>query len=154
MSLSGIAQFILGFFLAIALLLGGSVAAAFYLATKLTALPPKPTFEDETTQTVAEAETKPTPKPQAKPKSKPKPKPSPTPTPLEPGAYRATVTWPEGLLLRGSPSYEAARIGGIAYEQEVVVLGTSEDGVWERVRVEATGEEGWVKGGNTQKLSD
>ena len=153
MSLSGLFKFIVGFLLAIVLLAGASVAAALYFAAKLSALPERPTFPNEvkTSQTAI-----------AKPKltvaSNPEPASSdtssPSPKPLEPGAYRAIVTQPIGLILRDSPTRDSNRIGGIAYKEKVVVVEETPDKQWQRVRIEQEDREGWVKGGNTEKTEE
>lgn len=149
-------KFFMGFLLALAILAGGSVAAALYFVTKLTALPPKPTFpNDSPAKVVASA-------PKAKPPanqsqttpSQPTPSPTSTPTPLPPGAYRARVSWPEGLVLRDKPTYESGSIGGIAYNDQVVILEVTSNKEWERVRLESSNEEGWVRGGNTERIGN
>jgi Bacterial SH3 domain len=147
MSLSNFAKVILGFVIAIALLIGGSIAATLYLVAKLTALPPKPVFNN--TPPTAE-KTASTPKPAAKPSATPTATPTPTPTPE---GYRARITWQQGLLLRTSPSFDAANSGGVAVNQEVRVLEETGDGKWQRIRLES-GQEGWVVGGNTSKVEE
>jgi len=140
-------KFLLGSVLGIAILLGGGLAISYYFLTRLTQAPPKPTFANEQTNL-------PNP-PEAQVRSQaaaaPTASPAITDTPLEPGAYRAVVVYPEGLLLRDRPGYDAGRIGGVAYNQPVVVLEESADKVWQRLRVD-TGEEGWVKAGNVQRV--
>ncbi|HAX77999.1 MAG TPA: hypothetical protein DCY88_19805 [Cyanobacteria bacterium UBA11372] len=168
MSWSGIFKFLLGFLIAIALLVGSGVAVALYFVTKLTAPPPKPIFAND--------------KPIAKPKPSPvankpatvagaspatnatetvsaeqpdatsTPTETPSPKPLEPGAYRARVTWRDGLILRDSPGTESRRIGGIGYNQQIVVVTESEDKRWIKIRVEENNEEGWVKAGNVERV--
>lgn len=147
MSLSNLAKVILGFTIAIALLIGGSIAATLYLVAKLTALPPKPIF-DNTPPTDEKAAASPA--PAAKPAAKPNASPTPTPTPE---GYAARVTWQQGLLLRTSPDFNAASDGGIGFNQEVRVLEETGDGKWQRVRLD-TGKEGWVVGGNTSKVEE
>ncbi|NET61839.1 MAG: SH3 domain-containing protein [Symploca sp. SIO2E6] len=154
MSLSGVAQLIIGFVLGIFILVGAGVTAGYYFFSKLSTLPEKPIFAEE----------KPKPSPTAKAASSPKPSPSPSkkqpePTPsespkkkLEPGAYKATVTWPEGLSLRDKPSEDANRIGGIAYNQEIIIIKDSEDQQWQEVRLPDTDQEGWVRAGNVKKV--
>lgn len=148
MSLYGVFKFIVGFFLAILILAGATVATALYFAARLSELPKRPTFPNDNPQ--AKIAAKPV-TPQAAVT------PTPTPTPeaekLEPGAYRAIVTQPIGLILRDTPSTEANRIGGIAYQEKVVVLGESDDKQWQKVRVLTDRDRtGWVKGGNTEKV--
>lgn len=64
------------------------------------------------------------------------------------------MTQPIGLILRDTPSAEANRIGGIAYQEKVVVLGESDDKQWQKVRVLTDRDRtGWIKGGNTEKAN-
>lgn len=160
MSLSGFAKFFLGVFLAIALLVGASAATAFYFFTKLTAPPAKPLFAEEL----------PKPKPAAKGKaasvaskststsSKPTASPTPeetsTPKPLEPGAYKGRVTWPQGLSMRDEPDLDAKKIGGVGYNETIVVLEESADKKWQRIRGETGDEKGWVKAGNIERVDE
>ncbi|MBP0000303.1 MAG: SH3 domain-containing protein [Cyanobacteria bacterium SID2] len=148
MNLSNLAKFILGFTLAIALTIGGAIAASLYLVARLTALPPKPDFTDETPRATTVSAT-----PTPAPTTTPAPIPSPTPTP-ESGLYRARVTWPEGLTLRESSGYEAKSVGGVAFNEIVVVLEETDNGAWQRLRSTATNQEGWVVGGNIEPTSD
>ena len=146
---SSLAKLLLGFTLAIALLIGGGVAAALYFMNKVSTPPPKPLFANE----------KPEIKPQ-RPPSSTTPLPSATPTPsetpspklLDPGAYKARVTWPQGLSLRSEPNFDAQRIGSLDYNQQIVVLEESADKNWQRVRLEDSEQEGWVKAGNTERV--
>ncbi|MGL5080928.1 MAG: SH3 domain-containing protein [Microcoleaceae cyanobacterium] len=147
MSVYGIFKFIVGFVLALLILAGASVAAALYFAARLTELPERPTFPNEQT-TTAKASPK-----KAIPASKLAPSPKPTAT-LPKGSYRAVVVQPIGLILRDQPSFESNRIGGIAYEEAVIVLEESVDKAWQRVQVEEDiNRVGWVKGGNTERIS-
>lgn len=125
------------------------MAAALYFAAKLTATPERPVFpNDKKVVQIANA------KPRSTPKASPVSESSdtPSPKPLEPGAYRALVTQPIGLILRDSANRDANRIGGVGYNEKVVVLEDSPDKEWQRIRVEDGNREGWVKGGNTEKV--
>ncbi|MBC6476585.1 MAG: SH3 domain-containing protein [Hormoscilla sp. GM7CHS1pb] len=128
-ALSYITQLLLGLVIASALVLAGSLASARYFMTKMTAPPPKPMFANDT--------------PGGKKQD----------SGLPPVTYEARVTWPEGLILRDRPSYNSLRIGGIGYHERVLVLGESSDKVWQRVRVSDSFQEGWVKGGNTERTN-
>lgn len=170
MSLSGIFKFLLGFAIAIALLVGGGVAVALYFVTKLTAPPPKPVFANDKPlvqpKSAPVAARKPTPAPAAaspastptatpvavQPSATPTPAATASPKPLEPGTYKARITWPDGLIIRNSPGIDSERIGGVAYNQQVIVLSESEDKRWIKIRTEESNEEGWVKGGNLQRV--
>ncbi|NEP03241.1 MAG: SH3 domain-containing protein [Symploca sp. SIO2E9] len=163
MSLSRIAQFIIGFLLGVSILVGSTVAVAYYFFTKLAVTPPKPIFaEEEPAQEKSKdsANAKQASSPSAsKPEtSKSSDQPiaieSPSDTPkLEPGAYQARVTWPEGLSLRQSPSLDAERIGGVAYNQEIIILKESDDQRWQQVRLVNSQQEGWVKAGNVRRVN-
>jgi hypothetical protein len=87
---------------------------------------------------------------------KPKPTATPdlpkeSPTPLPPGSYTAVVTWSQGLTMRDKPAFEGQAIGGVAGNQKVIILETSQDGKWQKIRIPDTNQEGWVKSGNTEK---
>lgn len=138
----GLIKFLIGFILALAILAGGSVAAALYFVTRLTELPPRPVFDNE--QPIAKSSS-------AQSSSK-KQNPQENSNSLPPGSYRARVVWPDGLILRDRPSYDANSIGGIEYNKNVILLETTSDKEWEKVRLEDSNQEGWVKGGNTEKI--
>ncbi|MEA5577134.1 SH3 domain-containing protein [Anabaena sp. UHCC 0451] len=152
--LSGLLKLILGFLLAIAVLLGSGVTIALYFVNRTAVPPAKPTYANDN----------PKPKPdkpkvtQAKATSNPKasstPKPTPTESPqsLPPGAYQATVTWPQGLSVRDRPSLDAKSVSGVAANQKVIILEESQDKNWQKIRVEGSDQEGWVKAGNTKKV--
>ncbi len=158
MSLSGIAKFIIGFFVGIFILAAGGAAAAYYFWTKLSITPAKPIFAEEqpkkqpTAKQASNAQAS-----NSKPKSQPASTPSKPPTPaqeLPPGAYQARVTWSEGLSLRDAPSTNSQRVGGVMFNQEVIVLKQSDDQKWQQVRL-ANGEQvGWIKSGNTEKVNN
>jgi len=159
MTWSGIGKFLLGIILAIAILIGGSAVLALYFMYKVTTPPPKPVFAND----------KVTIKAQTPPSSNP---PQPTPSlaaqssaeatlsesssanPLEPGAYKARVTWNEGLILRSEPNLDAERIGGLEHDQRIVVLEESADKKWQRVRLEDGEQEGWIKAGNIERVQE
>lgn len=152
MSLSGIAKFFIGFLLGIALLVGSSAAAAYYFWTKLSVVPSRPSFSEERPQpspvakkATAKASTAVTNKQMTPVKASPKELPA--------GAYKARISWSEGLILRDAAGAEAARIGGVAFNQEIFVLQESADQRWQKVRL-ADGElEGWIKSGNAERVN-
>ncbi|MGK7905495.1 MAG: SH3 domain-containing protein [Hormoscilla sp.] len=127
-ALSYITQFLLGLAIASALVGAVSLESARFFMTKMTAPPPKPMFANDADGKKQDSG-------------------------LPPGTYEARVTWPEGLILRDRPSYNSLRIGGIGYHERVLVLGVSSDKVWQRVRVSDSFQEGWVKGGNTERTN-
>jgi len=156
MTLAGVAKFVLGVSLAIAILAGSSVAVALYFMYAVTNHPPKPTFANEKVNRKLKAA--PTPKEQAQPEKsitdtdKVAPAAETKSTDLEPGTYRARVTWEQGLSLRAAPGASAERIGGLDYNQQLVVLEESPDKNWQRVRLADSDREGWIKAGNIEKI--
>ena len=159
--LSNILKVILGVLLAMAILVGGSAALAIYFMNRTSINPPKPVFSNDNAAVKAEAAKTPTPgaTTAANPQTKTTPKPKPTPTtsaeqekPLPPGAYPATVTWPQGLILRAEPGANGERLGGVGFNAKVVVLESSSDKNWQKIRIESSGKEAWVKAGNTRKV--
>lgn len=162
MSISGLAQFILGFLLGVFVLTGTGAAAAYLFLNRLSEAPPKPTYSEkdssdtasqqgesnsEQQQVATETTTTSTP-------SQPKPeKPQTLEERFGEQAYKARVTWPNGLSLRGSPSLSAERIGGVYYDDQVVVIERSSDGDWQKVYIPETGQQAWVKAGNVEKIN-
>ena len=158
--LSATIQFILGFVIGISLIAGVSGAAIYAYYQKMSVLPKKPSFPElaaspesatdaaddldielngsNTTSEEVEAEAN---------------EPEEIEPELPPNAYRAVVTWPQGLSLRSEPSLDASRIGGIGADATIIILEDSADGKWQRVRLPWSGQEGWVKGGNTERTS-
>lgn len=160
--LSNILKTILGVLLAMAILVGGGAALAIYFMNRTSINPPKPVFSNDNASVKAEAAKTPTPgattAANSPSKSTPNPQPTPTKSPLEeekplpPGAYQATVTWSQGLILRAEPQVNAERLGGVGFNAKVIVLEFSDDKTWQKIRIEDSGKEAWVKAGNTQKV--
>jgi hypothetical protein len=73
---------------------------------------------------------------------------------LPSGAYKAKVTWSSGLSLRSEPNVSSDRVGGVDYNSELIILSTSSDGQWQKVRVANGTQEGWIKAGNVKKSSE
>ena len=57
-----------------------------------------------------------------------------------------------GLILRSEPGVNAERLGGVGFNAKVVVLESSSDKNWQKIRIESSGKEAWVKAGNTKKV--
>ncbi|WP_353933229.1 SH3 domain-containing protein [Okeanomitos corallinicola TIOX110] len=156
--ISGLLKLILGFVLAIAVLLGSGLTVALYFVNRTAVPPEKPLFANDNPPPKPKSE-----QPKATPAkststSKPKPTPKATPTEkpktLPPGAYKATITWPQGLSIRDKPGLDASSIGGVAANKTVIILEESQDKNWQKIRVEDTEQEGWVKAGNTKKVEE
>jgi len=143
----GSTKLILGVSMALVLLSLTGVATARYFMAKLSVLPPRPVFENDVA-----LQTEETAPPAA---AQPAPAEAPAP-PVEeppPGSYAAVVVQPIGLVMRSGPGPEHQQLGGVDYQDEVLVLETNEAGTWMKVRVQENGQEGWVKAGNTQNLN-
>jgi cytoskeletal protein RodZ len=158
--ISGFFKLILGFVLAIAVLLGSGLTIALYFVNR-TAMPPeKPMFAndnpkpkvDKPKDTPIKATTTPKPSPTTTPS--PKPTPTKTPDTLPPGAYQAIVTWPQGLSLRDQPTADGQSVGGVGGNQKVIILEQSTDQKWQKIRIAGTDQEGWVKAGNTKRVEE
>ena len=152
-------QFILGFLIGVALLAAGVAGATYVFLSSMTYNPPKPVFSEETEQPEAKPKTVKTNQPSAQPteasqvESEPEPEPEPEEE-LPAGAYRATVTWSEGLSIRAEPEQDAERTGGVEYNREVIVLKESGDRNWQQIRIPGSEQEGWVKAGNVEKITE
>jgi uncharacterized protein YgiM (DUF1202 family) len=144
-------QFILGFSIGLTLFIGGVAGIGYYFLKDMLQSPSKPTFAEEKLKEIPKATSQ-------KTTTQKNSKTVSTPTPTEEaeeklpqGAYKATVTWTDGLSVRSEPSIESDRVGGVAYNKELIVLQTSEDGKWQKVRTVGGDVEGWIKAGNTKK---
>ncbi|WP_204153307.1 SH3 domain-containing protein [Leptolyngbya sp. CCY15150] len=151
MRLLGLIKFLLGFFLAIALLFVAGVGATRYLITKLTAVPERPVFanDGEASDPAPEAEAPPEVFADVPEEPDPSAVEEDEPDELDEEGYTAIVTQPIGLILREDPDQESRRITGLAYNTEVEILGESDTQEWLRVRLPGSGIEGWVRAGNT-----
>jgi Bacterial SH3 domain len=148
-------QFILGFLLGISAIAGISGAVIFVYYAKMSTLPKKPVFPAVTVPPAApsdsaETDIEPLESTTSDETSSVETEPEDSEAELPPNAYRAVVTWPDGLSLRAEPDTDAERIGGIESEASIIILEDSADGKWQRVRLENE-QEGWIKGGNTEK---
>ena len=154
--ISATIQFILGFLIGISLIVGVSGGLVFAYYKKMSVLPSKPNFpaapassesaspkKDSSTIEPLESNTTLEAEPEAEPEE----------VELPPNAYYAKVTWPQGLSLRSDPDLNAGRIGGIGFEETIMILEDSADGKWQRVKLPWSGQEGWVKAGNVERTS-
>lgn len=162
MSISSFFQFVIGFTLGVSIFVGSVASVGYVFFTKLTATPEKPIFSEEKSNPVNQ-EPKSTvtekkedaPSPQASQSSQSPDTSSDQELELESlpnGAYRAIVTWSDGLSLRAEPSTDADRIGSILYNSKIIVLQDSEDGKWQKIRIPSNQTEGWIKAGNIKKM--
>lgn len=160
--LSATAQLIIGFIFGTALIAGVVGSAGYLYFRQMAVRPEKPIFFEETAEGQKELKKDKPPletssndevAPEPKPEPKSEPKPEPAEPELPPNAYKAKVTWPQGLSLRSEPGVDAERIGGIGYDAEIIVLEESADNNWQRVLLPWSEQEGWVKNGNTERVA-
>lgn len=155
MNPSSLFQFIIGFFLGVILFGAGIAGGAYFFLTNMSANPSKHTFAEEKSSSnqskkeVSTSENSPSKTEVEKPKAETKPETEDLPT----GAYKARVTWSTGLSLRSEANTDAERIGGVDYNAELIILSTSNDNQWQKVRIPSSGQEGWVKSGNVEKIN-
>ncbi len=146
-------QGLLGACLAIAVLFGSGVVAARYFMTRLTALPPRPTFAEEAPpEPAAPPPSEPAAPAEAVAPPEPAVPPETDPAADNPNAFQARVVQPIGLILREGPDVSTTQLGGVEYNEEVTVLSESEDGQWVQVQLLGSEVVGWVKAGNTERI--
>ncbi|MEB3289359.1 MAG: SH3 domain-containing protein [Leptolyngbya sp.] len=166
--LNGLSKLLVGIVIALALLSLAGVATARYFMARLAVPPPKPLYGSElpappSPEPTAEAPVAASPAaaelaaelaaetaPAAEPVAT-NPTPAPATEALPPGSYPAFVSQPIGLIIRSGPGTEHGQVGSVDYNTEVVVLEEPAGQDWIKVRVVASGAEGWVKAGNTRR---
>lgn len=157
--LSSLLKLILGFFLAIAILIGSSVTVAFYFINRNLVSPPKPIFANdrpslpqaapEITEVTDVSDNNV--KPETTEETVEEATEEATEETLPEGAYRGRVTWPEGLSVRSEPSLDAPRVAGVGANEELIILAESQDKRWQKIRTQSQ-QEGWVRIGNTERI--
>jgi Bacterial SH3 domain len=66
-------------------------------------------------------------------------------------SYPALVVYQGELVIRDSPATSGKAVEKLRFDDTAVVIGFSDDGQWERIRVEPKGIEGWVGKGNLKR---
>ena len=163
-------QFILGFIVGIAIIAGCSAAGGYFYISKMATNPKKPIFTEEIeplpdievkdgdsktndeSSTATEVITEIPPDEIPPDEIPPDEIPPPAEELLPANAYKARVTWPQGLSLRAEPDVNSARIGGIGFDAEIIIIKESSNKRWQKVRLPWSQQEGWVKGGNTKRV--
>ena len=153
MKWSKIGKFLLGSTLGILIVVAIAAGAGYLFLRQFSTPPPKPIFanDPEAVKDSPQAEST---QSGSAPKTESDSTPSASASPQqsnETDGYQAQVVYPQGLILRDTPSLEANQVGGVGYEQTVTVLADSQDQQWQQIRLES-GQEGWVKAGNTQRI--
>jgi uncharacterized protein YgiM (DUF1202 family) len=158
MSISGFFQFVLGLILGITIVAGGAVSFGYVLLTRMTGTPPKPVYTEESAKPKEESKQPAIASNNEANQSRSETKTAETPPkeveePLPLGAYKAVVTYPDGLSLRSDANKDADRVGSVLVNDEVIVLEESEDKKWQKIRIAKSDREGWVKAGNIRKIN-
>lgn len=152
MKWSKIGRFLLGSTLGILILVAIAAGAGYLFLRQFSTAPPKPIFANDPEAVKESAETGSTQNESTPTKSESTPSASASPQQAnETDGYQAQVVYPQGLILRDTPTLDANQVGGVGYEQTVTVLADSQDKQWQQIRLES-GQEGWVKAGNTQRI--
>jgi len=141
-----IVQFLLGFILGLLITAGVTAGIAFFILSKLAKTPPKPLFAQTVSPLVAQEQIT-TESLQTQTEE--------TETPAveaQEEGYRARVTWSDGLTVRSEPTVDSERLGGVEYDQELIVLETNPEETWQRIRLLDSNVQGWVKAGNLRKI--
>lgn len=146
MSISGFFQFVLGFILGVGILSGSAAGVAYMLFSRMTVTPDRPVFPEEE-KVVAKATDQPAIEATEAEKTV-----FDRTKAVESNYYRARIIWPQGLVLRAGPGGQSGRIGGLAFNSEVIVLEYSQDNEWQKVRIPQTNQIGWIKSGNIEKI--
>lgn len=147
-------KFVLGFGLAIAILISGGVAMGLYFLYRVTTPPPKPIFANDTAEVKVRGSANTTTAAPSNPQPNSAVNDASSVTPLAAGTYRARVTWEQGLSVRSEPNADGERIAGAAYNEELIVLEESADKNWQKVRLDNSEQEGWIKAGNVERIEE
>lgn len=151
MSISGFFKFITGFVLGVIFFTAGIGGGVYFFLNKMAVEPSKPVFseekppEEKSSEANANSDTNDNSNSDNKSSGKNEDLPS--------GAYRARVTWSSGLSLRAEPDKNAERIGGVGYNWEIIILSENDNKEWQKIRIPSSGQEGWVKAGNIEKVN-
>ncbi len=148
MKWSNFGKLLLGSTLGILILVAIAAGAGYMFLRQFSTSPPKPIFANDPEAVKESPQSGST--PNAEISSTPKASASPQQA-NEADGYQAQVVYPQGLILRDTPTLDASQVGGIGYEKTVTVLAESQDKQWQQIRLES-GQEGWVKAGNTQRI--
>ena len=153
--LLGLSKFVLGIILAMLIMSVAGLAMAKFFMSRIVELPERPVYDNDLPE---DQRPRPT---AAAPEDAPEtevvvgevedteePEDEDDDDALPEGEYRAVVNQPVGLILRDGPGTSYAQIGGLDYQQSMVVF--DEDNGWLNVEL-SNGRTGWIKDGNVDK---
>ncbi|MEM8542692.1 MAG: SH3 domain-containing protein [Cyanobacteria bacterium P01_H01_bin.119] len=152
-----LSKVVVGVSLAMIVLSLAGVATARYFMAKLAVLPEKPLYASET-QTAEPIEVEENSAVPTEPEAVATPPVDSAPeaaseAALEPGQYKVLVVQPIGLVLREGPGQDYIQLGGVEYDDTLIVIGQNESQTWLNVRL-SNGQEGWVKGGGNVQAAE
>jgi hypothetical protein len=127
-----------------------SGAVYYFFITQVNTRPPKPVFAEERAGVKPVAK-KPNPKSNlaVKPNQPQVIKKDPNVIEQLPAeAYDAKVIWKDGLSLKKEPKPGSEKLGGVAVNEQVAIIKTSDDQQWLLIRSATNNLQGWVKAGN------
>lgn len=149
----GLSKFILGIILAMLIMSLAGAAMVRYFMARSAEPPERPIYDNDLPEDRAAAGS--SQEPSQESSQEPESEAQPAAADSEPeteaapaGSYTAYVTQPVGLILRDGPGTEYTNIGGVGYEASLTVL--EEENGWLKVQL-SSGQEGWVKDGNTAR---
>ena len=152
MSRIKILQIVSGIFLGIFFVAGTLGTVGYFLWSKFTIIPSRPTFAEENkvkkVAKVAASSSSPSPSPSTTASPSPSPSPSKSPEDSSKGEHQARVLRSRGISLRADPNRRSERVGSVSYNEKVIVLEKSDDGEWTKIRSVESQDEGWVRSGN------
>ena len=152
--LLGLSKFVLGIILAMLIMSVAGLAMAKFFMSRIVELPERPVYDNDLPEdqrprpTVAAPEDAPETEVvvgEVEDAEEPEDEDDDA---LPEGEYRAVVNQPVGLILRDGPGTSYAQIGGLDYQQSMVVF--DEDNGWLNVEL-SNGRTGWIKDGNVDK---
>ena len=132
-------QLAIGFVLGLLVVLGAMVGVSFLYFKQLSATPPKPDYPEISEDNKNTARSLASVSSQAAGEAD--------------KSYVALVIYEDGLILREEPNTSAETILTLRFEETVRVYGLSDDGRWQDVLLETTGDRGWVQIGNTKRVN-
>ena len=132
-------QLAIGLVLGLCVVLGAIVGVGYLYFKQLSTTPPKPDYPEITEEQKNEARSLASVSDQAAGASD--------------KSFVALVVYEDGLIMRKDPDSSSESVLTLRFEETVRVYGKSDDGRWEDVLLETTGDRGWVQIGNTKRVN-
>ena len=152
--LIGLSKFVLGIILAMLIVSISGIAMAKFFMSRIAELPERPVYENDSPESRnRQASGRPVPEAEGPAAVVEEAQDEPEAAAekddaLAEGEYKVVVNQPVGLILRDGPGTSYGQIGGLDYQQSVVVF--AEDSGWLNIEL-SNGQTGWIKDGNTDR---